>query len=763
MVFCILSYCFGIIATFYTGATYPLWVFVLSLCFSIVIFSLVIFTNRCRVFFIICAFVIGYSWSAYRYHNLLSWSLPTASISKTVLLEGQVISIPKKIQRMARFEFLISKFNHKPLQSTVILSWYNHYPNLQLGQKWRFYVRLKPPHSLHNPGGFNYEQWLVFHGIRASGYVLPKKTHQLLSVSSVALLKNTRQSTVNQLQSLSMDKPIKAMLVALSVGSRSLFEFTDWRVFQNTGTSHLFAISGLHVGLVATLIYWFFGRFARLFPSLLRYVPAQTIGAIASVVLLVFYCLLVGFSLSTQRAFIMIESLLLTSLLRNYMPPWQRLLFAFFVVLLIDPFAILMAGFWLSFFAVLWLSYLALNSEKNQNKWRLWFSVQAKMFLGLLPLTLLYFHQVPLTMIAANTIAIPWVSFIIVPGCLLSTLLSQISLTLGNISFLFIGKLLLPLFSLLHYLSSLSGLLWHHSIATPLVFICLLVAVFLVLAPKNTPGKCLAIIFVLPLFFTTSDKPVVGFFNFTLLDVGQGLSAIVNTASHTLVYDAGPRTLGFDAGASVVVPYLRYQQIHKVDTLVISHGDNDHSGGVASILSSLPVANLLSSVPKNWPKNFSRQISPCYAGQKWQWDGVKFSFLSPKAFSPYLKNNSSCVLKIVDALGHSVLLTGDIESPQEQWLIDHNAGRLAATVLVAPHHGSRTSSSPMFVSIVHPRYVLFPVGFYNRFHFPSLEVIQRYRKIKAKMYSTAASGAITIHFLPSGQIALTTAYKRYIL
>ncbi len=341
----------------------------------------------------------------------------------------------------------------------------------------------------------------------------------------------------------------------------------------------------------------------------------------------------------------------------------------------------------------------------------------------------------------ANLIAIPWVEMITVPMCLLSTLLTLVNATMGQIFFHFTILLLAPLWLFLKYLSSWQYVMWYHAMPSCFILMTSFMAAFLLLLPRGWPTRWMGVVWALPLFFPKLPSPEVGDIWLTVLDVGQGLSSVIRTAHHVLIYDTGPQfPNGFDAGEQVVLPFLRYSGIHFVDRMVISHGDNDHIGGSGSVLKSMSVGDVLTSVPNRFP---THRAWSCHEGQTWIWDRVTFEMLSPENGTPYEGNNSSCVLRV--SHGHqAILLTGDIEKPQERWLLTHEGSPLRSTVMIAPHHGSRTSSSAAFVRAVSPRYVLFPVGYYNRYHFPASVVQQRYRVIGARTLSTAKSGAICL-------------------
>jgi len=359
-------------------------------------------------------------------------------------------------------------------------------------------------------------------------------------------------------------------------------------------------------------------------------------------------------------------------------------------------------------------------------------------------LLLVFFQQVSLISPLANFIAIPWVSFIIVPLILVSVLVMSFSPWLAvqllnyatiNLNFLFacLQELAnLPFATISHAKPSLSALLFA------------VIAVLLLLTPKGIPGRHLAIILLLPLLFVTQKQLKEGEFRVNLLDVGQGLATVVQTAQHLLVFDTGAKySENFNMGKVVILPYLQGIGVSKIDRLIISHGDNDHIGGMQALIDNIAIGDIYSSIN-------DENMKPCFAGQQWQWDGVKFKFLSPREPRFNSRNNNSCVLKIESTNG-SALLTGDIEARAERRLVNDFAGDLKSDVLIAPHHGSKTSSTEVFLQWVNPKWILIPVGYRNRFHFPNAKVLQRYQHQGRKWFSTAKGGALEVFMTQEGQ------------
>jgi len=701
------------------------------------------------------AFFIGFSYANFRAHQLLHWHLSAKLINKPVHIEGYITSLPRISKYSSHFNFYMNRLNGNPVAVHIYLGWFGHYPVLQVGDRWHLSVKLKPPHGLRNPGTFNYERWLVIRGIRATGNVISKKPNYLLQHDFWRFpINHLRQRIQSIIQHAVISSALRAILNTLTTGSRSLMAPSQWQVFQNTGTSHLMAISGLHVGLIAGIIYFVAGFLWRLFPSLLLRIPANRIAAIASLLAAILYGLLAGFSIPTQRAVIMITVLMLGSFFLKSVPVSQRLLLAFFMVVLWQPFALWSSSFWLSFTAVAWIGYGMGGRIQTLRGLKATLRLQLIIFIGLLPLTFYFFQQISMVSLIANTIAIPWVGMVIVPLCFFATLMSLFFVKFSHLLFYLAAKLLTPLWWWLQWLSSWPHAVWHYAISPVWVLISFVVATVLLLSPSGWPGRWTGMIWLLPVFFWKTPAPKPGAIWLTMLDVGQGLAAVIRTTHHVLLYDTGPHTYaGFDAGQEIVVPYFQSRRLQGINIMMISHGDNDHSGGANAVLARIPVERVLTSVPAR----FTSGAMGCVAGQAWVWDNVTFQVLSPSGGEAYEDNNSSCVLKISNRKG-VVLLTGDIEKIREQKLLRRGYG-LRADVMIAPHHGSITSSSLAFIKAVSPKVVLFPVGYYNRYNLPSRQVVARYRSLGVHVYSSAQDGAITVRIDLDGKIHISTMNK----
>lgn len=701
----------------------------------------------CRRFLLAAILIIiGMQYYQVRYHYLTAWQLPKNWIKRPLVVDGRVSSLPKKIPHAE--QFLFKTTDHHLFR----LSWYNSNVPIHYGEKWRFTVSLKPPAGLLNPGGFDYGRWLILNGIQATGYIKNNKAQLLAPVTTRAITR-WRETLQHEIASAIKNPDIAGLIAALTVGSHDLIQKQQWQVFQNTGTNHLMAISGLHIGFVAGFGFFLIGLVWRRSTRLMLWQPVQYAQAIAAIIAALMYGMMAGLSLPTQRAVLMITVVMLALLSRQTIYLWMRLCLAFCLVVIWDPFVLYSASLWMSFGSVVWIAYVCSGRLKGYSKSVAWWRLQWALLIGLAPLTLYFYHQVSVVGFVANAVAVPWVGFLIVPICLVAAALSGVSMHLSMLVFVFAGKCIAPLWLYLQWLAQKPWAVWLHVIPNIGVLILALIAAIFLLLPRGIPGRGFGLFLLLPLFFYKPPGPKAGQIWVTTLAVGQGLSTVLRTAHHTLLYDAGPKSYsGFDAGASVVVPYLQSQGINTLDMMMISHGDNDHIGGAPAVLQSIPTQTILTSVP--W--KFKTHAVHCYRGERWQWDGVDFQVLWPPKGQPYEDNNSSCVLRIAKGRSH-ILFTGDIEAPAETWMLRHERGLLAATAIIAPHHGSCTSSTSAFVAAVHPKLVVFPTGAYNRYHFPSLAVQKRYQKIGSKEYNTAVSGAITMQFTDKGLLNVKTA------
>jgi competence protein ComEC len=701
---------------------------------------------------------LGFCWALLRAQWFLSVQLPPALEGETVVVEGRVSGLPERIEDHYRFEFdtetLIWQGQDQPGCGRVRLDWSRTPESPHSGERWRLSVRLKRPHGLSNPGGFDYEKWLYQQGIRATGYVVDKEPARRIAVAGVSV-DTLRADLQSRLQETIGFHPLAGVVTALAIGAEDDIDPDQWRVFFRTGVGHLIAISGLHIGLLAGLGYFLGGWLWGLPGRTLLWIPAPHIAALTGFLAALTYGLLAGFSVPTQRTVIMIGAAMWMLWTQRPRRELDSLMAALIVVLLIDPAAVLTVGFWLSFVAVAILLYSTGGRRGQGGLWWKLGRTHLAIAIGLAPLMMVLFEQNPVLGPLANLVAVPWVSFVVVPLVLVGTALLLWSPFLG---YWFLSGALLALqglWNLLEPLAGWPGAVWHQAATTPWVSICAFVGAALLLLPRGVPGRALGFLWMAPLLWSGQDRPSPGEAWFTLLDVGQGLSAVVQTHAHVLVFDTGPAlNPRFDTGSSVIVPFLYHEGVRRINMLMVSHGDNDHIGGAASVLREFPVDSVLSSVPERLTYADARA---CEAGQHWRWDGVGFEVLHPAPGEFSSANNSSCVLRIVSAAGTRLLLTGDIEAPAEQGLLHTQPAALQVEALVAPHHGSKTSSTSAFIAAVAPRYVFYPVGYHNRFHHPHPSVTARYREAGATALATDADGAI--HWNLGGEPAAPSGYR----
>ena len=746
-----------------TGVPAYLVMFVLGVCtvhllsdlphllFAVALLPLLIASFYLSILRLVAAFLLGFFYVA-GWAQLSLWQqLPVALEGEDILITGKILTIVQEQPLRAQFDFSVehAQYNGESIKlpKRVRLSWYQQRPELNGGDRWQWMVRLKRPHGMLNHGGFDFERHLFAQGIRARGYVRPKqfkpiKLNEKTRISLVSL----RQTLFNHLNQNIAESPVKGILVALAMGERQLIEPPQWQLLNRSGTSHLVAISGLHIGVIATLFYFLTQSIWRRSGRAMHLLATPQAAALVAILASLGYALLAGFSVPTQRAFIMVLAFMWAPLFKHSMAVSHRFLLALIFVLLWDPLAPLMAGFWLSFFAVGWLLFSFQNYLIGRPIGWQFIKVQWVATLGLLPLLSFMFQGFSIVSPLVNIIAVPFVSVLILPLVLLATLLTPVSDALAKMIFDGIEILLEPAWQLLQQAVMLPFSYTHIPAPSLLTLLLAMIAVWLILAPFLCSMRILGLWLLLPLFFKATERPNTGEFWFELLDVGQGLSAIIRTNNHTLVYDAGAhRQGGFDSGEQILLPLLRQYQVTHLDRLIISHGDNDHAGGALALLRTYPELELFTAAEEKFQPF---QPVACLSGQQWEWDGVKFDMLHPSSTSGS-GNNSSCVLRIENQAG-SLLLPGDIESNVERRLLMLRPEALRADILVAPHHGSRTSSISAFVEAVKPDWVLFAVGYRNRYGFPKPEVLSRYRQVGAMPLNTADTGQISFQFNRDG-------------
>jgi competence protein ComEC len=728
------------------------------------------FWRRAAPAFVFAAFaILGFCWAAGFAQLRLADRLDPEIEGRDVAIAGVIAGLPQAFERGVRFDFDVESAQ-AGVPQRIVLSWYGgafgeeapDAPRLHAGERWSFTVRLRRPHGSLNPHGFDYEAWLLERGLRATGYVRLPSARSATAAQPERLaefvprpgyrIERLREAVRERFHAALPGRPFAGVLVALAIGDQHAIDSEEWQLFARTGVSHLMSISGLHVtmvaGLFAALVSFCWRRSERLMLAL----PAQKAAALAGFLAALAYCLLSGFAVPAQRTLYMVGVVAAALWSGRTQSASRVLAAALLLVLALDPWAVLSPGFWLSFAAVAVIFYVGAGRTAPAHWLVQWGRVQWAVTVGLAPLLLVLFQQVSLVSPLANAAAIPLVSLVITPLALAGALL-PFDWILG-----LAHGLMEVLMALLEWLALLPGAVWHQHAPLPWTVPLALAGIAWLLLPRGWPARGLGMLLMLPLFALAPAGPKAGEFWVTALDVGQGLAVLVRTGNHALLYDAGPAFNAFaDSGKRVIVPYLRGEGIDRLDALVVSHDDNDHAGGAASVLEAVPVGMLWSSLPADHPLlETPTWRASCLAGRAWSWDGVAFQFLHPAGGAqpgPAVRaNDRSCVLR-VEAPGGRVLLTGDIERGAERELLERAPERLRAEALLVPHHGSATSSTPDFVKQVAPRYAVFTVGYRNRFGHPREDVLARYREAGSAVLRSDTAGAVELRF-QRGEIEL---------
>lgn len=694
------------------------------------------------------AALAGLALAALHGHAAASLQLPAALSGQTFAIEGRVIGLPVADADAIRFELRVTAAEgagRDLVGRKLRLGWYARPPDvlpaLASGSAWRLRTKLRTPRGLVNPGGFDFERRAIEQRIAATGHVVD--AHLASPLGLGAGLDHARGELSRRIAA-TVPEPGGRFVRALALGDTRGLSDHDWHVLRANGLTHLIAISGFHVGLVAGFGALLAQLLYRLAPGVGRCWPRPQATAMAALAFAAGYTALAGFALPTVRTLLMIAAVLLARLARRPYGLAEALSFAVIAIVLADPLSVLAPGFWLSFLGVAWLAW-CLPPVRGEGLFKPFVQAQGVAMLGLLPLTVWFFSQASLPGPLVNLVAIPWISLVVVPLALAGVGLAPMSDAAAGFCWQWAGTLMQWLWAVIEPIAAWpAAMAWlpEPSLAALLLA---LAAAFWLLLPRGTPGKPLAALLWLPLLWQAVDRPSHGEVDLVLLDVGQGLSLLVRTEHHQLLYDAGPATpRGMDLGESVVLPALRALGVSALDALVISHGDNDHAGGAGAVTRSLPTSRVLA--PQGWA---GAGMVPCRTGQSWTWDGVTFSFLHPTPHFPYLGNESSCVLRI-DANGASALLPGDIGRHVEARLARLPAARLRADLLLVPHHGSDTSSSLDFIAAVRPTLGLVAVGQDNRFGLPKAIVLGRYLRYRTALLDTARAGAIHVRLGPDG-------------
>jgi competence protein ComEC len=726
--------------------------------------------RRAFIVALIGAALLAFGTSGWRASLRLADALPEALEGQDVIVTGVITNLPQRNASGLRFRFEVESatLQGRPASVPALLAvgWYKGQhedaalsepqAELRAGQRWRFSVRLRQPHGNLNPHGFDYELSLFEQGVRATGYVRDAPPPELLHRAAGYPVERLRQRVRDALEASVPDRRAAGVLAALAVGDQGAIEREDWDLYRNTGIAHLVSISGLHITMFAWLAGGLIGKgWRRSARAALRW-PAPLAARWGGLACAGAYAVFSGWGVPSQRTIWMLATVTLLQTLGLRWPWLLVLLLAAVVVTAIDPWALMQAGFWLSFVAV-GLLMASSNREaapvaavaSDAGRLRRWATAagaalrndlrtQVIATVGLAPLTLLFFQQLSLVGFAANLIAIPLITLVITPLALLGVALVPLW-TLG-------AWVVQQLNVALGWLAHLPGAVWMAPVAPLWAQLAGLLGAVLLVLPLPWQARALALPLLVALVLPPREVPPAGEFDVLAMDVGQGTSVLVRTRDHVLVFDAGPQySRDSDAGQRVLLPLLRARGETRIDRLVLSHRDLDHVGGAAAVIKGLAVDDVLSSLELDHPLlALAPHTTRCQAGQSWEWDGVRFEVLRPASEDYERKqkpNAMSCVLRISGAGARSVLLTGDIEREQEAALIAASPEALRSDVLIVPHHGSRTSSTAAFLDAVQPRIAVFQAGYRNRFGHPAPDVMARYASRGIEVHASPACGA----------------------
>ncbi len=726
----------------------------------------------------------GYLYSSAIAERFLATKLPVAQENSEQLRTGCIVDFPKYANASDARAPARVLMQLQATDSTdairASLSWYQP-PKLIGGECWQVKVKLRRVHGEVNPGGFDFERFAALRRIAAVGYVVASKDNQRLSPARGLLaLREHISQTFAEVAAIDPAKPASenapkqralGLAQALAVADTRMLSDADWELFRSTGITHLIAISGLHITLLAGFGALFGRLLSTAFPSLCLWLPRPQLCALLALLFASGYGALAGFAVPAQRTLLMLAALLFGVMFRRSQSLWQGYALALIAVLLLDPLAVLAAGFWLSFAAVGLLLLVYGQRWPERGFFKSLIPAQLLMSLGLLPFGLLLFQQISISAPIINLLAVPFISLLVVPLVLLGLILSLLSTSFAA-PVIALALILLRYFGValeaMHTeISALLAPIFNLSAPGPIAFGLACAGLLWLFAPKTLPGRGFGPLLLLPLFLPqqmpgNADQKIADQqFRMTLFDVGQGLSALIQTRTHAVLFDTGPGwPEGSNAGESQVLPSLLALGVKRLDKIVLSHADLDHAGGLNAITDAYPNAELwTSAVGKNSNLRSRTPAQACQTGQSWRWDGVEFKFLHPNIGLPYLRNQSSCVLHIstgksadksINSGYQSALLPGDIDVLIEARMLRIDSASLNADVLIAAHHGSAGSNSAAFLQAVDPKQVWYPVGHQNRFDFPRGVTRDRVQAQGASEWNVSETGALSLMFGEAG-------------
>jgi competence protein ComEC len=717
------------------------------------ILGLAILSLRVQIFRSSVFFLLGFFWACYSFQLMIDSPFPSEYERVDFVAVGSVDALPIHRNGNYEFRFTIESIELESIELSkqmsllgkrLQLSCYRCPLEIHPGETWRLTLRVKRPRGYASWGSFDYEKYLFRHQIIAKGYIRLKGVNERISLGGSSIHR-WRESLLEDLKHEIGDGIGSAIISALTIGVKTGFSKEQKAVFQITGVSHLMAISGLHVGLVFTVVMLLFKYLLWPFAKVFEYCPRQQLVLFPALVAAGIYAALAGFSVSTQRAMVMLIVYVLCKLLARDISLIKVLIIAIVILLLIDPFSILDIGFWLSCSAVAIIALASLNKSRSKERQMSLLRLQPLLWLGMLPLSVVFFGQVSVISPFVNLLAVPLFCILLIPATLASVLIFIFGFdSLGGWCLHSLSQAYQQIFQ---YLEMLAKLEFAKVYATPLnwwqwaLFLILLSSLMRPLKTFLFLGAIFVVsVFSKPVKYLKDDELYL-----TLLDVGQGLSMVVETANTISVYDTGPKYgSGFTAAEAVLLPFLRQRGVDHIDTLVISHADNDHIGGLQAIRDAYNIKRVISSRPDK-----VSGAAECVYGQSWQYDQTVFTVLSPQADTPKGSNNRSCVI-MLQHQGLKILLSGDIEKQVERFLLKQPKIDLNADILLVPHQGSKTSSTDVFLDTVSPSLAMLAAGYKNHYGHPHKNVVKRYQARDIELLSTIDAGSILLKINSQG-------------
>ena len=704
---------------------------------------LLLLFRYCPRYRFICLLATGLLWCNIAIHTHLSHRLPDSFDNRGLLLSATIADIPRVDED--RISLLLEDLHIESylaaMPRRVSLNWYRAEQIPLAGERWQFLLRLRQPRGRLNPAGFDYEAWQFVRGIDATGYVLDSKLNRRLAAAPALSIAGLRSRLAHNIDRDCAQCRHAGLIKALALGFRGDIDPHSQRLLQSTGTAHLLAISGLHIAMVASLFY-VIGQHGWRLGGYRCGITRRDMASLCALIAAMGYAALAGFSLPTLRALIMLAVVLIGQQLHQKINLLQAISLALIVVLIFDPLAVGSASFWLSFGAMLIIAFVQFRLACRLSGWRQLLVMQFYFVLLFAPLGVLIFGQLNFAGLPANLVAIPLLSLLILPIVLAASVLSSLWSTGASLLFDLVDRLLEYLFNYLELLLG-AGLQSTVVDAYPALLVLLVLVVIIFLLLPRLPWLAAVVVAILGVLLCWQPARLEhGEYELLVLDVGMGSSLLLRTRHHSLIYDFGPgRKNRFSAADRALLPVMQRLGIAAADLLIVSHVDQDHSGGLYSFVGNYRWSQLLSGTPRELRSRFDlkHRVRSCHGIPDWHWDGVRFRFLET-ASADGSTNNRSCILQVIGH--HRLLLPGDIEALQENRLVAAYGDELAADVLLAPHHGSSTSSSQLFVDRVRPSRVVFTMARNNRWGFPVESVTARYQAIGARIFRSDQDGAI---------------------